>query len=75
MHHRAHPPLNTTSYQHTQALTFLPQILGDEWDDALIWLARALRYETLLFHATLIGYNDCPRDLSDCRRIIHFKTA
>ena len=54
---------------------FLPQVLGDEWDDALIWLARALRYDTLLFHATLIGYNGCPSDLPDCSRIINFKTA
>tara|TARA_B110001452_G_scaffold42908_1_gene32851 strand:+ start:239 stop:1435 length:1197 start_codon:yes stop_codon:yes gene_type:complete len=30
-------------------------VLGDEWDDALIWLARKLRYDTLFFSATLLG--------------------
>ena len=44
-------------------------ILGDEWDDALIWLARALSYETLLFYATLIS-----NDRIDSR-IINFGTA
>ncbi|KAL3914029.1 MAG: hypothetical protein SGPRY_007770, partial [Prymnesium sp.] len=29
-------------------------ILHDVWDDAMIWLARVLRYETLFFTATLL---------------------
>ena len=29
-------------------------VLHDAWDDALVWIARALKYETLFFTATLL---------------------
>jgi hypothetical protein len=51
------------------------QILGDEWDDAMVWLARALHYETLLLQTTRICHRDCSNGLPDCNRIVDFTTA
>ena len=34
-------------------------ILGDDWDNVMVWLARRLGYETLFFTATLLPPNGC----------------
>ena len=34
-------------------------LLDDRWDGAMVWLARALGYQTLLFTATLLSRHPC----------------
>ena len=34
-------------------------LLSDHWDEPLVWLARALGYETLVFTATLLATGGC----------------
>ena len=34
-------------------------ILGDQWDNVMVWLARRLRYDTLFFTATLLPAHGC----------------
>ena len=34
-------------------------VLNDRWDAALVWLARSLRYDTLIFTATLLTNGPC----------------
>ncbi|KAL1530715.1 hypothetical protein AB1Y20_001614 [Prymnesium parvum] len=34
-------------------------ILGDQWDNVMVWLARRLGYETLFFTATLLPIQGC----------------
>ena len=48
-------------------------ILQDEWDDAMIWLARVLGYETLFFSATLLCNQPYPNGSIPNRRL--FATA
>ena len=40
-------------------------ILSDEWDAPMVWLARALGYETLVLTATLLPRGTCQHPLED----------